>query len=274
MTIASAATALFVPGHRGDLYQKATTAGADTVILDLEDAVGHDLKAPARDAAYLALSDENGLHAAVRINAVAEGGDADVEMLAAILDSVAGRLMGIIVPKAEDPGALSAVSERLDGVPIVALVETARGLAAAEALGRTPGVVRLAFGAMDFGVDIDATSEVVLDHARCELVLASRRAGLAPPIDSPNPEFRNLDAVRTRATASRQLGFGGQLCIHPAQVEVVRDSFQPTEEQIAWAEKVAAVGAGSATQVDGRMVDRPVYVRAVTLLERAGRSGR
>lgn len=218
-----------------------------------------------------AATEAGGMSAAVRINALDEGGRADLEVLATVVAQNASRLSAVMLPKAEDPSDVAAVADALGGTPVVALGETARGLAAAEALARTPNVVRLGFGALDFGVDVDATSPILLDHARCELVLASRRAEVAAPLDSPNPEFRDLHVIGERAAASRALGFGGQLCIHPAQVPIVAAAFRPSDEEIAWAERIVAVGAGSASQVDGSMVDRPVYLRAQSILEHAGR---
>lgn len=274
MTIARAATALFVPGHRADRFEKALAAGADVVIIDLEDAVGAEHKQAARESAFAALTDNRRIRTAVRINPVDDPGRvADLDMLASVVAADTSRLTGVLIPKAEDPADLAAVSARLgDDVPLVPLVETAAGLAAAEDLARASQVVRLAFGAIDFGVDVDATSETIIDHARCEIVLASRRAGLAAPLDSPHPEFRDLDVVRHRAVASRSLGFGGQLCIHPAQIDVVASCFRPTAEDVAWAEKVVALGDGSATQLEGQMVDRPIFARAMAILERARRA--
>lgn len=109
----------------------------------------------------------------------------------------------------------------------------------------------------------------MLDHARCALVLASRAGGLGPPLDSPNPEFRNENLIRSSATSARALGMGGQLCIHPNQVPIIADAFTPTRAEIAWARGVVEAGDNGAIAVNSAMVDRPVFLRAERILARA-----
>lgn len=269
--IAAAATALFVPGHRPERFSKAIASGADLTIIDWEDAVPAGLKSGARRDTVAALSGPEATRAAaVRINAIDEGGRADLEALAAV---PSGRLLAVVVPKASSPREIRAVAAALPGVPVIPLVESAAGLAAAAELAALEPVVRLGFGALDFGFDVDATSPAMLDHARCALVLASRAAGIAPALDSPTPEFRDAGAVRRGAVSARALGMGGQLCIHPSQVPIVAAAFQPTPEEIAWAERVGGAEGDGATAVDGAMVDRPVVLRAQRILARAARRG-
>ncbi|MGB4137854.1 MAG: aldolase/citrate lyase family protein, partial [Microbacterium sp.] len=177
-------------------------------------------------------------------------------------------LRAVLVPKAESAEELAAVAGALPGVPLVPLIETAAGLAACAAIARSPHVERLAFGALDFGADVAATSTTILDFARCRIVVESRAAGLPAPWDSPNPEFHDGDVVRQSARAARALGFGGQLCIHPSQVAVVAEAFHPTSDEIAWARRVIDIdGQGGAVQLDGTMVDRPVLLRAHAILQ-------
>lgn len=268
---ASVTTALFVPGDRQERFEKAAAAGADLVVIDLEDAVAPAQKDVARQAASETLSPSGGgLAAAVRINAIAEGGIDDLRVLDRLAAAAPEQLRAVLVPKAESPGDLATVGSALPGIPLIPLIESAAGLRAVDELARVPGVVRLAFGALDLGVDLDATSPVLLDHARCAIVLSSRAAGLTKPLDSPHPGFRDLAPVRSSAVAARALGFGGQLCIHPSQVQIVADAFRPTSEEREWARRVIATGESGAAQVDGVMVDRPVLLRAQTILARAG----
>ncbi|MDF1480363.1 CoA ester lyase [Leifsonia sp. H3M29-4] len=258
-----AVTALFVPGDRPDRFEKAVATGADLVIIDLEDAVPLDAKSDARANAVRALA---GLEAAVRVNPLAEGGLADAEALAGI-----STLRAVMLPKserAEDVAALRAVLG--DGVPIIALIETALGVRGVDAIAQSAGVARLAFGALDLSADLNATSRSLLDQVRIELVLASRVAGLAAPLESPDPDFRDLEALTVMARQSSSLGFGGQLCIHPAQVAAVEEGFAPSSEEIAWAQRVVEASRGGAVQLEGTMVDRPVYLRAIATLSRAG----
>ncbi|MDR7083335.1 citrate lyase subunit beta/citryl-CoA lyase [Arthrobacter ginsengisoli] len=271
--IAEAATALFVPGHRADRFAKAVSCGADLVIVDWEDAVPADMKVQSRRDTLAALtSPDPAFWAAVRINALSEGGAGDLDALGNAFTTARGaHLRAVLLPKAESLADVETVAAALPGVPIVPLVETAAGLAVAVKLAASPAVVRLGFGALDFGVDVDATSAIMLDHARCALVLASRAAGLGPPLDSPNPEFRNENLIRSSATSARALGMGGQLCIHPNQVPIVADAFTPTRAEIAWAQRVVDAGDYGAIAVDGAMVDRPVFLRAERILARAAR---
>ncbi len=264
-SIASAVTALFVPGDRPDRFARAIGSGADLTILDLEDAVAEDAKAPALDAVLGELQGD-GAPVLVRI--------ADPEQpegrheLDALADAPHDRLAGVMLPKAETQTRVEAVHDRL-GVEVIALVETAAGLSALPHLTRARGLARIAFGAIDFALDIGADGERALDYARSRIVVASRTAGLPAPLDSPSPSIRDLAVVETAARRARSFGFGGQLCIHPAQVDVVRGAFRPAADEVAWAKRVLAVDAGAA-QVDGTMVDRPVIERARRVIARAG----
>ena len=112
-------------------------------------------------------------------------------------------------------------------------------------------------------------------HTRSQIVLHSRHAGKPAPVDSVTPDFRDVSACRRDAAAARNLGFGGKLLIHPAQVEPVSAVFAPSEAEIAWARRVVAavedVGRG-AVAVDGEMVDKPVEEAARRILDRAGKT--
>lgn len=252
---------LFVPGHRPDRFAKAGASGADAVILDLEDAVPLEAKDAARaalasyDAATLAL---------VRINAHGTPWhDADVAAVAAL------RPAGVMLPKAEDGAMLDTLAAALGpDIPIVALVETARGLAQARALAAHPAVSRLAFGSVDFCADLgSAHLRDLLLPARFELVLASRLAGIAPPLDGVTVRIDDEAEAEDDARHAAALGFGGKLAIHPRQVTPIRSGFRPSAAEIAWAERVLASGDGAA-RVDGAMVDEPVRIRARALLAR------
>ncbi|WP_336713795.1 HpcH/HpaI aldolase/citrate lyase family protein [Arthrobacter sp. USHLN218] len=272
--VTGAVTALFVPGNRPERFAKAAASAADVVIIDLEDAVAAGDKAAARQEAVAALSGVrgSGLRAIVRPNArgTAEY-DGDVQALLDLAFQPAHGLLGVMVPKAEDPEHLAGLAAKLpQDVPLVALVETALGLVNAVELARVPGVARLAFGAIDFALDIDADGgDRFLDHTRSQLVVASRAAGIAAPLDSPATAIRDTAPVAESARLGRAFGFGGKLCIHPAQLTAVKEAYAPSAEQIEWARRVLAAEGGAA-QVDGQMVDRPVTDRARRILERAG----
>jgi citrate lyase subunit beta/citryl-CoA lyase len=261
-------TYLFVPGDRPDRFSKAFASGADLVILDLEDAVGPANKAAARAAVGDALA-ADGLQACVRING------ADTEWFAD--DSSLLQLQGVaavMLPKAEAQGDVVAVRAAAgEGVPIIPIVETGRGLAQAAMLAACAGVERLAFGSADFQLDmgIEADGEELL-FARSQLVLASRLGGCAAPIDGVTLEVNDAARVRQDSLRARRLGFGAKLCIHPAQVGPVREAFLPDAQSLAWArgvlQAVASATAG-ALSYEGRMVDKPVLERARAILGRA-----
>lgn len=253
---------LFVPGHRPDRFAKAAASGADAVILDLEDAVPLD----AKDAARAALASYTSpIPALVRINA--HGTPWHEADLAAVADL---KPAGVMLPKAEDGATLYALAAALGpDIPVIALVESALGLAQARALAAHPAVSRLAFGSVDFCADLgSAHLRDLLLPARFELVLASRLAGLAAPLDGVTVRIDDEAEAEDDARHAAALGFGGKLAIHPKQVGPIRAGFRPSAEEIAWAERVLASGDGAA-RVDGAMVDEPVRIRARTLLARA-----
>lgn len=257
---------LFAPGDRPERFDKAWASSADAVILDLEDAVAPERKAAARAAVAGWLDAARPVW--IRINAPDSTGYAD-ELALLALPGVAGA----VVPKAEVlPEALVTLATR-QGRGLVALIETAQGIRHAEALARTPGVVRLAFGSIDFQVDlgIEGDDDALLLF-RSQLVLASRLGALAPPIDGVTVATGDEALLRRDTERSRRLGFGAKLCIHPQQVDTVHAAFTPTGAELAWATRVVAAmqaSKGAAVAVDGRMVDRPVLLRAQRLLAMA-----
>jgi len=258
---------LFVPGDRSDRFEKAARSGADAVVCDLEDAVGPDTKADARIevAQWLAGTGT----ATVRINAV---GSPWYEQDCAALIGLPG-LRAVMVPKAEDPKCLAALAVDLGGIiPIVALIETALGVHRAYEIAATSGVVRLAFGPIDFALDVETSlDDLALLYARSTLVVASRSARISPPIDGATADLDNLAAAGIAAATARRLGFGGKLCIHPGQVDYVTAAFTPSKEEVANARRIVANAAGGATRLDSQMIDRPVLERARRVLAHAER---
>jgi len=258
---------LFVPADRPERYAKALASGADAVIVDLEDAVAPAAKDGAR-AALAAWLDGGGNGVAVRIN------DAASAMFASDLALVARPgVSAVVVPKAARVDDLARVRAAAPAAALLPLVETAAGIANARALARAEGVERLLFGSIDLQLDlgIDGDGDELLAF-RSELVLASRLAAIAAPVDGVCTALDDDAALEAETRRARKLGFAGKLCIHPRQVAVVHAAFAPSADEIAWAKRiVAAAGAnaGGAVAVDGAMVDRPVLLRAQSLLARA-----
>jgi citrate lyase subunit beta / citryl-CoA lyase len=259
---------LFVPGTRPERFAKAIASGAHAVIVDLEDAVPPADKAGARAAVATALSPAQPV--LVRINAAGTPWfDEDVRLC-----RQAG-VAGIVLPKAEDAAVIASIRGVVgDAGAILPLVETAQGLWNSFALARAPGVTRLLFGSIDYQVDLGLRDDELL-HARSQLVLVSRVAGLPAPVDGVTTAIDDLDAIRRDIDRARALGFGGKLCIHPKQVEIVNTAFRPTPDEVAWATRVVdadAAAGGAAVAVDGRMVDRPVLRKAQEILAAAERA--
>ncbi len=262
---------LFVPATRPERFAKARGAGADAVIVDLEDAVALADKDTARAALKAALSPA--LPVLVRINGVDTPWFDDDIALAAI-EGVAG----IVLPKAESASDIAKVMARNPrGVPVYALIETALGMMRALEIAQASGVRQLMFGTLDFIVDIRAQGDgVELDPYRAQLVLASRVAGIDAPLDGVTTALDDVERLRTEALAGKARGMGGKLCIHPAQVSVVNACFLPAPEQIEWAKRVldaARAANGAAVAVDGKMVDRPVILQAQQIVEIGTRKG-
>lgn len=255
---------LFVPGDRADRFDKAAASGADLVVCDLEDAVAPPGKESARAqvAAWLG----GGGSACVRVNAPGtRWGAGDVAALRA-----RPGLVAVVVPQAEDPAALTSVADALD-VPVIALVESALGVHRAHEVAGARGVARLAFGSIDYALDLSCgEDEVALLHARSVVVLASRVAGLPAPVDGVTTDLDDGAAAGAAALTARRLGFGGKLCIHPRQVGAVNAAMAPSAAEVAQASRILdAAGGGQALRLDGQMVDRPVVDRAREVVRRA-----
>ena len=259
--------ALFVPATARDRHARAFGSGADAVILDLEDGVAPAMKDAARAGLRDALAQRvDGCLAIVRVNAPAtEAGAADLREIAALdVDAV-------MVPKA-DPESVAAAAA---GVPIVALIETAAGVLAAERTAKDPAVALLMLGPVDLAAELGCHESPDGDElllARSQLLLASAAAGLPAPLDGPCLQARDSDALDLELARARRLGFGGKACIHPAQVEATRRAFAPSVEEVAWAHRVLASFENGLEReqgvsiVDGQMVDRPVLIRARRIL--------
>jgi citrate lyase subunit beta/citryl-CoA lyase len=179
----------------------------------------------------------------------------------------------LMLPKAE-PAALNRLAGLLDRpCQVIALIETVKGYAELRSIGKSGLVAQIAFGNLDFGIDSGVTEVTQeLDPIRLQIVLESRLAGLAPPIDGVTTSWADPVAFGHAVSRSKALGFGAKLCIHPAQVELVNEAFLPTTEELDWARRVMAAaegGAGAAVALDGKMVDAPVIRRAELILGNA-----
>ena len=252
---------LFVPGNRPDRYVKACASGAGHVIVDLEDAVAPAEKPAARRSLVEWLG--TGRAVAVRVNAPGSEWLVD-DLRACAHESVSA----IVLPKAEAAQDIEQVASICGARPVLPLVETARGLLNALSVAQAPNVRALLFGSLDFQADLDASDDDLL-FARSQLVLVSRVAGIGAPIDGVTQAIDDPELLRRDCQRARQLGFGGKLCIHPRQVDTVNRCFSPSAEDVGWARRVVdafAQSGGNAARLDGKMVDRPVLLRAQAIL--------
>lgn len=268
-----ARTFLFVPATRPERFAKALASGADAVIVDLEDAVAPTDKEHARAqlaAAWPALTAQQRQRLLFRINAAGTAWHEPDVALARVLAPAA-----LMVSKAESVSGLAAVANAAAaGCALVPLIESLAGLDALDMLARAPQVIRIAFGHLDFQLDVGMAAgpeEHELSPVRLAVVLSSRRAGLPAPIDGVTVATDDEERLRRDITRAKRLGFGGKLCIHPAQVEHVNAGFSPDAAELAWAERVVAAlqaAGGGVVTLDGRMVDAPVLQLAQRTIAR------
>jgi len=262
-------SALFVPGSRPERFAKALAAGADAVIVDFEDAVEEPLKRQARDNLAAFLNDNPQACVWVRVNAPTHAEHADDLTFCRQHAGVAG----VLLPKVETAAHVAAVWQT--GKPVLPIIESAKGLLALEQIAHAEGVERLSFGGLDLALDLNLNSgthaaQMFLDQARMAVQLHSRGADLLPPLDGVHPAIGDPKGLHRAIRHAYDMGYGGALCIHPAQVPVIHAALAPSADDLNWAQKVinasaAAKGAG-AFQMDGQMVDAPVLQRAQRLL--------
>ncbi len=256
--------ALYVPGSRPDRFDKAAAAGAEVVILDLEDSVAAADKQAARDAVARWLPSAP-LPVQVRVGA--PGSDD----LAADLDALP-RDVPLRLPKVSSPSEL----DRFAGREVHAILETALGVEQAFAIASHPCVATLALGEADLAAELGLSGEDAFSWVRSRVVVAARAAGLPAPMMSAYSDLRDLDGLAASCRGGRASGFHGRTALHPSQVPVIRAAFAPAEEELAWAAEVRAAlagpgGTGVARLGDGSMVDAAMARRADAIL-RASRS--
>ncbi|MEZ1317774.1 CoA ester lyase [Pseudomonas fluorescens] len=261
-------TALFVPASRPERIPKALASGADRVIVDLEDAVEEAAKENARNNLDNFLTEHPDARVLVRVNAPEHWAH---ESDLTVCQRHSG-VTGILLPKAETAEQVGRVWAT--GKPVWPIIESARGLVALPLLSSCAGVERLSFGSLDLGLDLnlstgsDAAGQVQ-GHARYAVLVHSRAAGLADPLDGVFPAIQDVDGLFRNVQFARDMGFGGALCIHPSQVSIIHQALEPSAAELEWARRVvqgASHGAGVFT-LDGQMVDAPVILRARAILK-------
>lgn len=281
---------LFVPGSDERKLGKVASFGADLVVIDLEDAVAEDEKSAARALTREAIPGcgAGGALVTVRVNAIETG-----RMEQDLAGVLRPELAAIMIPKVQDAQTLAALdralcaAEREQGmevgsVRVLALIETARGIADCERIlaSAPPRTHTAVFGAGDFstelGIDLTRDAQELL-YARSRLVVATRAAGLAKPVDGPWLALQDTDGLAADCARSRGLGFQGRVTVYPPQVQTVHQAYSwlPPEEverarRVVEAFEEAEARGVASIRVDGRFVDYPIYRLARERLRLAG----
>jgi len=274
-TLALSSNFLFVPGTRPERFQKALDSGADAVILDLEDAVPVAEKELARNAirsAWPSFSKEQKGRLVIRSNSPGSQFYSADLILAQELD-----ITSILIPKSESLDQMNGAALLLPNTAIIPMIETALGLDHLREIANSNQVIRLALGNIDLQADLGMAcdaDETELQTARFQIVLASRLAAIAPPIDGVTQSTDNIEQITHDAKRAKRMGFGAKLCIHPKQLAIVQAAFMPSQEDLVWAKRVIEAdkaSKGGAVKLDGRMIDRPVVILAQRTLALAGK---
>jgi len=282
-------TALFAPGNRPERIEKALNLNADIVIMDLEDAVPLAEKETARKNIADILGKVTGKRIFVRINAFTT--PYAKEDIAALGFS---SLTGVMVPKVETPEDLQLLDELVTStetasglqpgsLDVISICETAKGLERLYPIltGKTTTKrdTIVAFGAADYTLDlgIALTREGrELDYARARLPIASRAAGIVPPLDTPwMVDIKDIEGLIADAKKAKAYGFQGKIVIHPNQIQPCNEVFTPTEEEVAFAQQVvdafleAEKNGQAAIQLNGKFIDYPVVEKSKRVVELA-----
>ena len=266
---------LFVPGTRPERFAKALDSGAGGVIIDLEDAVAPEEKETARNAvraAWPSFTAEQKKRLVIRSNSPGSKFYSADLILAQELAAAC-----LLIPKSESMDEMNGAALVLPNTALIPMIETAIGLDHLREIANANQVIRLALGNLDLQADLGMVcdpQETELQMARYQIVLASRVAQIAPPVDGVTPSTDDVARIQDDAERAKRMGFGGKLCIHPKQVGIVKTAFMPSEEELAWAHRVIEAdkaSKGGAVKLDGRMIDRPVVLLAQRTIAIAGK---
>jgi len=275
---------LYVPVNVEKFVEKAHTRGADVLQLDLEDAVPPAEKEKARTLVEknAARVRRGGADVVVRINQPLSLAVRDLE------HSVCPDVDGIAITKADSASHVKLLDELVTGLEekrgmkaghtqFIVMIETADAFTRIDEIPRaSPRVVAMNIGGEDFALDLNAQpDDDVLLHPKQRMIIAARAAGVMPlGFIGTVADFSDWEKFRLMVRRARRFGFDGAGCIHPGQVKIVNEEYTPSEAEVAYARKVIqmdkeaqAAGRGS-FQIDGKMIDIPVVVRAERLIRR------
>lgn len=272
---------LYMPGDDRRKIEKARSLDLDSFCMDLEDGVALNNKPAARESVVSALQelDFGHIERLVRIN------PAETALAMQDLESIlVARPDGIVVPKVETAADIRWVAAQLDDadMPIIAIVETARGIVNLKEIGAAGSPLSaLAFGAEDLAGDIGATrtkAGMEVLYAR-SAVITHAAANDLQALDMVFVDFRDLEGLAEEAQAGASMGYDGKQAIHPNQIQVIHQAFTPNQEEIEQAQRIVVefdknskAGTG-AFAIDGKMIDMPLYRAAQNKLAKARAAG-
>lgn len=253
--------------------RKAFSSGADAVIVDLEDAVAQVDKAQARAALkdYYDAQHEAKSYRPIwlRIN---KADSAEFAKDLALCQQLP-RLAGVVLAKAEQAADIEKVYQETR-LPVIAVIENAIGLYRANEMAKASGLLAFSYGFLDLCNDLQvqvgtASADIIANQIRYQLILTSKVHQLLAPIDSVYADFNDSKGLHKRVQLWSQMGMSGMLCIHPKQVDIVKQALQPTDSELEFAQRVIEEyeRSGQAVfKIEGNMVDAPVIERSYQLL--------
>jgi|CXWL01.1.fsa_nt_gi citrate lyase subunit beta/citryl-CoA lyase len=274
---------LFVPASASQtMLDRAAEHGADALIVDLEDGVAADRKPEARRTLTAVITGLAKRSVAVLLRVNADPAQWALDLEAVPLE----RLSAVMLPKVEAAAALDLLASALDAagagaLPIVALIESPAGVLESASIARHHRVAAIGFGAEDHATALGvAPTPMALAWPAAQVVHAAHAYGRACwGLAASVSEIADLQSFSSAVRDARAIGFTGSVCIHPRQVSIVNAGFSPSADELAWARRVVeadrlarACGLG-ATQLDGRMIDRPIVQRAQRWLAAEARRG-
>ena len=262
---------IFCPGNRPDMIPKALKSGADMVCIDLEDAIIPEHKSLSRIEtikAFENIESPTGVETLIRINDVnSEEGKRDIDLILNTKNTASGLMLPKIQSIEEIITLENKIKEKNKDLNLHIIIETNQGLENAWSIAHSSSLIKsLLFGGVDMSADLGCNGDwFSLLYARSRVVHAAAGAGI-DSIDVPFLDLEDMEGMNIEAQKSKNLGFSGKGSIHPKQIEQLNKVFTPSEEEIAYANKVIKAfneASDGLVVVDGKLIEKPVLRTAL-----------
>ena len=262
---------IFCPGNRPDMIPKALKSGADMVCIDLEDAIITEHKSLSRIETIKAFEDiesPEGVETLIRINDVnSDDGKKDIDLILNANNTASGLMLTKIQSIEEIITLENTIKEKNKNLNLHIIIETNQGLENAWSIAHSSPLIKsLLFGGVDMSADLGCNGDwYSLLYARSRVVHAAAGAGI-DSIDVPFLDLQDMEGMNEEAQKSKNLGFSGKGSIHPKQIEQLNKVFTPSEEEIAYANKVIKAfnnASDGLVVVDGKLIEKPVLRTAL-----------